>query len=143
MLLAYARALVPDLAAAEDALHQVFLRLLKGDIRIAGEPLPYLCRAVRNAALNSLRRTARDVELEPATAWLESPPGAGELGIAIEQALASLPQEQREVVVLRAWGQLTFDEVAQALEIPANTAASRYRYALAKLREQLKPVETV
>jgi RNA polymerase sigma-70 factor (ECF subfamily) len=55
----------------------------------------------------------------------------------IESALARLPEEQRAVLVLKTWGGLTFPQIAAALEIPANTAASRYRYAVEKLRELL------
>ncbi|MGY8716457.1 MAG: RNA polymerase sigma factor, partial [Verrucomicrobiia bacterium] len=52
-----------------------------------------------------------------------------------------LPSEQREVVVLKVWGGLTFAQIAEQLDLSANTAASRYRYALTKLREALNPVE--
>jgi RNA polymerase sigma-70 factor (ECF subfamily) len=55
----------------------------------------------------------------------------------IEAALRSLPTTQAEVLVMKVWGGLTFPQIAVALGISANTAASRYRYALAKLREQL------
>jgi len=54
--------------------------------------------------------------------------------------LRELPDEQREVIVLRVWGQMTFEEAATALEISPNTAASRYRYGLAKLKERLQPL---
>jgi RNA polymerase sigma-70 factor (ECF subfamily) len=57
--------------------------------------------------------------------------------VAIEAALKGLPEKQREVLVMKIWGGLTFPQIAAALEIPAGTAASRYRYALAKLHEQL------
>ena len=59
---------------------------------------------------------------------------------AVDTALKTLPQEQREVIVLRVWGQMTFEEAAAALDIPVNTAASRYRYGLARLRQQLQPL---
>ena len=49
-------------------------------------------------------------------------------------ALASLPEEQRAVIHLKIWENLTFARIAVVLDIPANTAASRYRYALEKLR---------
>jgi RNA polymerase sigma-70 factor (ECF subfamily) len=55
----------------------------------------------------------------------------------IESALGQLPVAQREVLVMKVWGGLTFPQIAAALDVPADTAASRYRYALAKLREQL------
>ena len=56
---------------------------------------------------------------------------------AIEAALRSLPEVQATVLVMKIWGGLTFPQIASVLNIPANTAASRYRYALDKLREQL------
>jgi RNA polymerase sigma-70 factor (ECF subfamily) len=64
-------------------------------------------------------------------------PDDGERRAAIEAALGRLPEAQREVLVLKIWGGLSFPQIAAALDIPANTAASRYRYALTKLREQL------
>jgi RNA polymerase sigma-70 factor (ECF subfamily) len=56
---------------------------------------------------------------------------------AVEAALRQLPAEQREVVVLKIWGELSFPQIASTLEVPVNTAASRYRYALARLRATL------
>ena len=53
----------------------------------------------------------------------------------IEEAMCKLPEIYREVITLKVWGDLTFAEIAQALEIPANTAASRYRYGLVELRK--------
>jgi len=51
--------------------------------------------------------------------------------------LASIPDDQRHVIVLHVWGELTFAQIAEILDISSNTAASRYRYALAKLREAM------
>ena len=50
-----------------------------------------------------------------------------------------IPEEQRQVIVLHIWGGLSFDEIGSVLAISANTAASRYRYALQKLREAMRP----
>jgi RNA polymerase sigma-70 factor (ECF subfamily) len=58
----------------------------------------------------------------------------------VETGLSTLPPEQRGVVYLKVWEGLTFDEIARVLHIPANTAASRYRYALDKLRNVLRPL---
>jgi RNA polymerase sigma-70 factor (ECF subfamily) len=55
-------------------------------------------------------------------------------------ALGELPVEQRAVVHLKLWEGLTFEAIAGLLEIPLNTAASRYRYGLDKLRERLRPL---
>lgn len=138
VMLAYAISLLSDRSAAEDVLHEVFLKLLEGRAGINGSsPVPYLCRAVRNTAFNYRRDRAREVEIDDNARWLEAPSGMEDFGLALEQALRELPAEQREVVVLRTWGQLTFEEAADALDISPNTAASRYRYGLAKLKERL------
>jgi RNA polymerase sigma-70 factor, ECF subfamily len=137
-LLAYACAFLHDPSEAEDVLHQVFLQLLRDggtEISSAG----YLFRAVRNRVLNHLRRRSREVALDVAldgrVPWLESPSGSTETALALQSALTTLPTEQREVIVLRVWGQLTFEEVADVVGVSPNTAASRYRYGLAKLSE--------
>lgn len=134
-LLAYASTLLRNPSAAEDVLHQVFLNLLRGRTSIAGEPAAYLFRAVRNGALNHIRGQAREADLDDASVWLESPDGSRETSIALQSALRALPAAQREVIVLHIWGQLTFEEAAAVIGISPNTAASRYRYGLAKLRE--------
>jgi RNA polymerase sigma-70 factor (ECF subfamily) len=134
-LLAYASALLRDPSAAEDVLQQVFLNLLRGRAAIAGPPIAYLFRAVRNTALNHIRGQSREVELADAGLWLESADASKETAMALQSALRRLPDEQREVVVLRIWGQLTFDEAAAVIGVSPNTAASRYRYGLAKLKE--------
>jgi RNA polymerase sigma-70 factor (ECF subfamily) len=137
-LLAYACAFLHDPAEAEDVLHQVFLQLLRdGGTRI--ESPGYLFRAVRNRVLNHLRGRSREVTLDDApdgnAQWLESPSNSTETALALQSALRTLPEEQREVIVLRVWGQLTFEEVAAVVGVSPNTAASRYRYGLAKLNE--------
>jgi RNA polymerase sigma-70 factor (ECF subfamily) len=134
-LLAYASALLRDPSAAEDVLHQVFLNVLRGRASIDGSAAGYLFRAVRNTALNHVRGMSREVELPDAGVWLESPDGSKETSMALQSALKRLPDEQREVVVLKIWGQLTFEEAANVVGISPNTAASRYRYGLAKLKE--------
>ena len=55
----------------------------------------------------------------------------------VPQALAALDDGQREVTVLHIWGELTFAEIGEVLGVSPNTAASRYRYALARLREAM------
>jgi len=131
-LLKYACALLHDRPEAEDVLQQVFLRLLRNggtEISSAG----YLFRAVRNRVLNHLRGRSREMPLGDEVQWLESPSGSAETALALQSALRTLPDEQREVIVLRVWGQLTFEEVAGIVGISPNTAASRYRYGLEKL----------
>lgn len=133
-LLAYACALLHDPSEAEDVLHQVFLQLLRDGGTEISSP-GYLFRAVRNRALNHLRGRSREVALDGEAQWLESPSGSTETALALQSALRTLPDEQREVIVLRVWGQMTFEEVAAVIGVSPNTAASRYRYGLEKLNE--------
>jgi len=58
----------------------------------------------------------------------------------VQDALNRLPANQRAVVTLKIWGGLTFAEIGAALDIPPNTAASRYRYALEDLRKWTREV---
>jgi RNA polymerase sigma-70 factor (ECF subfamily) len=140
-LLAYACSLLPSFAAAEDVLHQVFERLLRGDLEITVSPVPYLYRAIRNAALNAIRAGSRNEDFDEG--WLKSLPGMEEAAIDLQAALRELPEEQREIIMLHVWGGMTFDEVGVALGISRHTAASRYRYGLSKLREQFHATKTV
>jgi RNA polymerase sigma-70 factor, ECF subfamily len=135
-LLAYGTSLLADRAAAEDVLHQVFLKLL-GMNRLPEDPRSYLFKAMRNRALNAMRSSARLTSLD-GQEWLVKPPGMADAGLEVEKAMRELPPEQREVVVMRIWGEMTLSEIATVLDISENTAASRYRYALNKLRELLK-----
>jgi len=138
-LVAYACAFVTDAAAAEDVVHQVFLRLLSAEIAMPDVPVAYVYRAVRNAALNARRSRQRDAPLDSNGTVFERRDGNRESGLALQQALTELPEEQREVVVMRVWSGMTLEEVAAASGAPINTVASRYRYALEKLREKLQP----
>ena len=54
---------------------------------------------------------------------------------ALLRAVDRLPAQQKEVITLKIWGELTFDEIARTLDESLNTVASRYRYALEKLKD--------
>ena len=56
------------------------------------------------------------------------------------KCLADLPQDQREVIVLKIWHRYTFEAIADLLEISPNTVAGRYRYGIQKLRACLEGV---
>jgi RNA polymerase sigma-70 factor (ECF subfamily) len=133
-LLAYACAFLRDPSQAEDVLHHVFLQLLQDRVRTISSP-GYLFRAVRNRVLNHVRDRSREVELNETAQWLESPSCSTETALALQSALGTLPQEQREVIALRVWGRMTFEEIGAVVDASPNTAASRYRYGLAKLTE--------
>lgn len=129
---------------AEDAVQAALVRVA-GDfdlLRAATAPWPYLLRMVRNESLVILRRKRRWQLLENISDLLTRRSvdhvEQEDMHRAVWLALRLLPTEQSEVVVLKIWEDLTFAEIAEVLGIPAATAASRYRYALAKLSVQLR-----
>ncbi len=143
VLVAYACSFVSDSAVAEDAVHQVFLKLLRGETKMPDIPIAYLYRAVRNTALNANRHASREQPLDQQPQWFHHKTGDRESALALQSALSSLPEDQRETVLMKIWSGLTLEEIASATGVSMNTAASRYRYALEKLRDQLQPYRTV
>jgi RNA polymerase sigma-70 factor (ECF subfamily) len=143
-LVLLARQWVWDRADAEDAVQEAFVRFWRTRQR-ARDPAAYLYACVRNCARHWQRTRIRQARREQAAARPESEAESlftgsleeGERRAAITAALGNLPEAQREVLVMKIWGGLSFPQIALALGIPGNTAASRYRYALAKLREAL------
>jgi RNA polymerase sigma-70 factor (ECF subfamily) len=138
-LLVYACSFVVDAALAEDVVHQVFVKVLQGQTSIPEAPLAYLYRAVRNTALNARRNGLRKTALDADSPLFVHRGGDRETALALQAALAELAEDQREAVVMKIWSGMTLEEVAAATGVSPNTAASRYRYGLQKLRERLKP----
>lgn len=141
-LLLYACSLLGRKHAAEDVLQQVFMKLLEQNT-IPEEPRPYLFRAVHNVALNLVRSESKQVELVDIEPWFEAPQHDHAARVTLTTELMRIPEEQRQVLVLHIWGGLSFDEIASMLAISANTAASRYRYALQKLRAAMRPEDSL
>jgi RNA polymerase sigma-70 factor (ECF subfamily) len=145
-LLLYARQVAPTPAHAEDVVQEAFVRTWGhlGDAP-GSDPRPLLFLNARRAAIDLARsersRAARQDawarEVDPGPALFERTVEDEERTREVERALAALPPEQREVLVLKIWAGLTFEQVGSTLNISPNTAASRYRYALEALRDQL------
>jgi RNA polymerase sigma-70 factor (ECF subfamily) len=138
-LLLFGIALTGDRGRAQDAVHQIFLKLLEySDLGQIAAVRTFLFVALRNTIISDIRRRGRDVPLEfDDGSWFESPHRDYVEELGVRRALAKLPEDQREVTILHIWGGLTFAQVAEVLGINSNTAAARYRYALAKLRDTL------
>jgi RNA polymerase sigma-70 factor (ECF subfamily) len=142
--------LVRERGRAEDLCQETFLRV----VRAADGWQPrapfrtWLYAVARNLAFDEARRQAfRRVEPldDPARAAAASddpaPDRAAEAALVrpkLEAALASLPDEQREVFLLREHAGLRFHEIAAVTGVPENTVKSRMRYALEALREKLE-----
>jgi RNA polymerase sigma-70 factor (ECF subfamily) len=141
-LLLFASAITGERSRAQDAVQQVFLKLMaNGHLSRVQDKKAYLFACIRNAVLNERKFQDRHEPLESDSAWF-SPPDrdiAGERNL--RRALAALPDDQREIVVMHIWGDLTFSQIADLLSINSNTAASRYRYALGKLRDAMSVKE--
>ena len=101
---------------------------------------------IRRRAVDLGRREDRRLRREQAAPlWFESPTSGEpvpEIDAELARAVQSLPGHLREVVAMKIWGEQTFARIAAALDIPANTAASRYRYALEHLRAALTEVRS-
>ncbi|HLZ42478.1 MAG TPA: RNA polymerase sigma factor [Candidatus Sulfotelmatobacter sp.] len=140
-LLLFASGVTGERSGAQDAVHQVFLKLLEnGSLHRAADKKAYLFGCVRNAILNQRKREERHRPLDE-SAWFNPPDQDYAAEQNLRRALAALPDDQRQVVILHVWGELTFSQIADLLEVSSNTAASRYRYALGKLRESMLPKE--
>ncbi len=141
-LVLLARQWVATHADAEDVVQEAFVRFWRSRSS-AADPAAYLFACVRNCARDRVRGEVRRVKREAAVATPEAEPAfaapveQAERVAAIEAALRGLPEEQREVLVMKIWGGLTFVQIGTALAIAANTAGSRYRYALERLRKEL------
>ena len=145
---AYLLKLTRSESDARDFLQEVFCRLARQPEllgRLVGDPRGYLLRLARNAVVDQVRRNqVRDrvlgsIEAERrGEAANAEDPDTALVRSSLERALAQLPAEQREVVHERLWRRRTLDEIAREKGISINTAASRFRYGLDKMRELLR-----
>jgi len=144
-LLLLAMALLNDRSAAEDVVHDVFVSFVQGldAFRLIGSLKGFLLTCVANHARNwnkAERRRARAGNDETGAAQADGPLetiACNEQVGRLSGALAELPFEQREVVMMHLQASMTFTAIAQARAISPNTAKSRYRYGLDKLRSLL------
>ncbi|HEV2691801.1 MAG TPA: RNA polymerase sigma factor [Verrucomicrobiae bacterium] len=147
-LFAFLLNLTRDEADTRDVLQEVFVKIARDGSLLRGvrEERAFLVRLAHNAAIDLMRRRGTRERVKVNLAEILSPfapvsdPDEAMFRDELAAALAELPEEQRAVAHLKLWGGLTFEGIASALEIAPNTAASRYRYALDKLRERLRPL---
>jgi RNA polymerase sigma-70 factor (ECF subfamily) len=146
-LVTLAAALLTDVSSAEDVVHDVFVCFIKHSdrFRLTGSLKGYLATCVANNARN--RNKARQKhssygldEADRVSSNSNSPDTAAIFGEELRQlslALAQLPYEQREVLLLHSYSGLKFRTIAGSLGVSINTVQGRYRYALDKLRSML------
>jgi RNA polymerase sigma-70 factor, ECF subfamily len=140
-LILYGRALGLSHGEAEDVLQETFLALLRRP-KMPDKAGHYCVRSFRNHALNYRRGFWRRVTREwEARTWFESTSHQSAAEQDAMRCLSGLPADQKEVVVLKIWHELTFEEIGELAGISPNTAAGRYRYAMEKLKKSLKGSE--
>lgn len=141
ILVLYARQWL-DAAGSEEVVQDAFLQLMSQ--RQPPENVKaWLFTTVRNAAISEIRsqqrrhrHTQRAVTERPT--WFRSRPDELIDAAAAQQALAALPVEQREVIMLRIWAGMTLQEISQITGQPVSTLFSRYKTGLAELRKRME-----
>jgi RNA polymerase sigma-70 factor, ECF subfamily len=130
---------------AEDVVQEVFLAIVRSRERllVVNDLSAYLFAALRRAAGRCALRRAQLPATSPAAIEAAVSPAGTPLRDSAEcdrlqRAVRALPQRQREVIALKIDGELTFAEIGEVLGVSINTAASRYRYALQKLKSALE-----
>ncbi|MHC4070832.1 MAG: RNA polymerase sigma factor [Planctomycetota bacterium] len=146
-LLRLAIALLNDVSLAEDVVNDSFVTFTRsmGELRLRGNLKSFLTTCIVNHARNvhRARQRKKTVGLDQAGQVRSGSTGPEQSAILKEQyqqlsdAMAELPYEQREIVILHLQNDATFREIARLQNISVNTAKSRYRYGLEKLRTHL------
>ncbi|WP_018971023.1 RNA polymerase sigma factor [Rubritalea marina] len=154
-LLLFARQQTRSHADAEDILQEALVKLVQkvNDGSFSGGQeawLPYLYTAIRRNAIDLGRKVERRGKREEKAEsekmhdtggvqdpWFQSAEAESESSAYIEQSIKKLPPKFAEVITMKIWGERTFAEIGEALDISQNTAASRYRYGLAALKKLL------
>ncbi len=148
-LFAFLLSLTRNDADTRDLLQQLFVRIAQRPMLPARmrEPRAFLLRLAHNLAIDLARR--RSARRQRQEQWVSdtvsifaptAEPDAATYRDALSLALGELAPEQRAVVHLKLWEGLTFEQIADVLELSPNTAASRYRYGIDKLRQWLRPL---
>lgn len=146
---AFALGLTRSVADTKDLLQEVFVRIARDPGLLVGvrDERGFLLRWMHHAAIDLFRRRAvREAHVERSRGEIAAvfasteDPDEQAFREALGSALGELPPEQRAVVQLKLWEGRTFEQIAEVLSIPANTAASRFRYGIDKLRHRLRPL---
>jgi RNA polymerase sigma factor (sigma-70 family) len=146
--------LVKDKYAAEDIFQDTFLKIIRtindGRYNEQGKFLPWALRVAHNLCMDHFRKERKQIPIttqngedilaffnmgdEKPSSQMETLQTNNDVRLLIEE----LPEEQREVVVLRIYGDLSFKEIANITGVSINTALGRMRYALLNLRKSIK-----
>ncbi|MCF8448624.1 MAG: sigma-70 family RNA polymerase sigma factor [Taibaiella sp.] len=150
--------LVKDKYLAEDLFQDTFLKIVKtikeGRYSEQGKFLPWAIRVARNLCMDYFRRTRLNVSVTlPDGQDISALMGTAELASdaierrqvheSVRKLVEGLPEEQREVIVLRVYADLSFKEISDLTGVSINTSLGRMRYALINLRKQVADKQLV
>jgi len=149
VLFAFLLNITRDEHDTRDVLQDIFIKLARQPALLSGarDVRAFLLRLAHNTYLDLVRRRGTRSKYHEqfgaeqlAVFAPDDNPDESAFREALSGVLGELPVEQRAVVHLKLWENFTFEQIAEALDIPPNTAASRYRYGLDKLRARLRPL---
>jgi RNA polymerase sigma-70 factor (ECF subfamily) len=144
-LMLFARQQTRCEADAEDVLQAALVKTWKThqvvpDAQVVSLAYTNIRRCAIDLGRSTERRKRRELdsvrERGELVSWFELP--EDDTNRALQVAMSKVPEKFREVITLKIWGELTFDQIGSTLEISPNTAASRYRYGMEALRRSLE-----
>ena len=146
--------IVKDKYTAEDLLQDVFIKTIKtikcGKYNEQGKFLPWILRVAHNQAIDHFRKEKRNPRitlqdgsdvfncLKFSEDFTEPNNLTKKTVQYIKKIIYELPEKQREVLVMRHYMQMSFQEIAESTKVSINTALGRMRYALIRLRKKIK-----
>jgi RNA polymerase sigma-70 factor (ECF subfamily) len=153
-LLLFARGWAQSREDAEDLVQEAMVRMWHHQAEHhehAVPDLPLVFSTIRFCGLNHHRSETRRRKREESIVyfndfqdvWLDPVLEDDEEALILREAVRNLSQKLREVVVMKFWGGLTFQQIAETLAVSPNTAASRYRYAMEQLAQELRRIKEV
>lgn len=145
--------LIRDRNLADDIFQETFIKIIhtlkNGNYNEEGKFLPWAARVARNLCIDYIRKMKRDVTITDTAgndlfSYLSIAEEPKEDAIIRHQSeqnvrdlIRLLPEEQRQVLIMRHWGNMSFKEIADATGVSINTALGRMRYALTNLRRMM------
>jgi RNA polymerase sigma factor (sigma-70 family) len=150
--------LVKDKFTAEDIFQDAFLKMIRtmrdGKYSEQGKFLPWAIRVAHNLCMDHFRKVRQNVPVTlpdgtDLSAFLAPAESAGDAlerrqtHASVRQLIEDLPEEQREVIILRMYGDLSFKQIADITSVSINTALGRMRYGLLNLRKMIQDRQMV
>jgi RNA polymerase sigma-70 factor (ECF subfamily) len=127
---------------AEDVVQEAFLKLLQAN-PVPDDPKAWLYRVVRNAAIDR-KRKSRWFRPPPLDNWFEMLPDPSQPdrnnpfdGVELTGLLETLPEQTREIVIAKIWGNLNFREIAELTGRPISSVHLEYQQGIEKLRKTI------